>query len=119
MPSFYTPSRPKAWSESQIADIESADFQVAEIDSVKGVVNFFQTNVFAPENLADEDPVLMPADILCIAPNVLSACVLPMMETACAGRVPHSQAPLTSHENNYAVCVTYPVAPLDRLRCSA
>jgi hypothetical protein len=49
LPSPQWRSRAKPRSKSQVADIELADFQVAEVDSIEVVVNFFKTNVFTPE----------------------------------------------------------------------
>lgn len=61
------PSRPRSWtkarSEPQVVDIELAYFKIAEVDFVKVVFNLFQSDVFASEDLTDEDPALMPTDI--------------------------------------------------------
>jgi hypothetical protein len=53
-------------SKSEIAHIEFADFQVAEVNSIEVVVNLFKTNIFATKNLADEDATLMPTNVACM-----------------------------------------------------
>lgn len=59
-------SRTKPRSESQVIDIEFADLQVAEVDSIEVLFNLFKSDVFATEDLADEDPTLVPAYVACI-----------------------------------------------------
>lgn len=59
-------SRTKPRSESQVVDIKLADFQIAEVDSVDFLFNLFKSDVFATEDLTDEDPTLMPTDVSCI-----------------------------------------------------
>ena len=56
-------SRAKSRPEPQVADIELADFQIAEVNSVEVLFNLFKSDVFAPEDLTDENPALMPADV--------------------------------------------------------
>jgi hypothetical protein len=44
-------------------DIEFADFQVAEVDSIEVSFDFFQPDIFVTKDLAYEYTVLVPTDI--------------------------------------------------------
>ncbi len=59
-------SRTKPWPEPKIVDIELPYFKIAKVDFVEVVVDLFQTDVLPTENLADEDPALVPTDVACI-----------------------------------------------------
>lgn len=65
-PSRHRRLRTKARSESQVVDIELADFQIAEVNSVKVLVNLVKSDVFTPEDLTDEDPTFVPANVPCV-----------------------------------------------------
>jgi hypothetical protein len=66
VPSQQWRSGTKPRPESQIADIELANFQVAEVDSIEVVVNFFETDVLSSEHLTYKDAAFVPTDVACI-----------------------------------------------------
>ncbi len=49
--------------EPQLRHVELAEFNVAEVDPEEVLVHLLKAEIFKREHLADEDPVLVPADI--------------------------------------------------------
>ncbi len=44
------------------AFVKSAEFEMAEVDGPEAIIDFFEGNVFAGEDLTDVDPAASPAD---------------------------------------------------------